>query len=402
MVDISLHIFFYNQPHHQMKFDEMLEQMGPAQKTNKTDQERINDVLNHPFFMDSCKEDDMEQNTISALQSLVFDGTPEEMAENFKHQGNAAFKAGRVKFRDAIHFYTQGILAKANDREMNSLLHSNRAAVNLELMNYRSCLYDCAQAIKYNSKNIKAYFRSIKALFALDRIEEGIDCCQKALAIDPTNQAFIEFLTKLETRGEKVKELDQISQQKQESQSKKERELCDALSVRGYTLIETKDEQENVERFQHPEAPINKIRLTPEGDLTFPVVFLYPEFNQSDTISLFYETDTIYAHLQNMFQEPCPWDPQHTYNPDTLDLYFETHPEKYAKESPKLVSVLKSVHVNNAPSQSAAHRYVYVTLKDILLHPDFKIVNGLVTLIILVRNSPFNVTYRKQFKRLHE
>ena len=51
--------------------------MGPKTFTEKTDQERIDSVLNHPFFMDSCKEDDMEQDSLSAIQSLVFDGTPE-------------------------------------------------------------------------------------------------------------------------------------------------------------------------------------------------------------------------------------------------------------------------------------------------------------------------------------
>ena len=56
-----------------------------------------------------------------------------EVAENFKTQGNACFVEGKRKFKDAIKFYTQGIEAKAEDNHLNSVLHSNRAAVHLEL-----------------------------------------------------------------------------------------------------------------------------------------------------------------------------------------------------------------------------------------------------------------------------
>jgi hypothetical protein len=59
-----------------MQLTEILDQVGPNLHSNKTDQERMDDVLNHPFFMNSCKESDIEQETMTALQSLVFDGTP--------------------------------------------------------------------------------------------------------------------------------------------------------------------------------------------------------------------------------------------------------------------------------------------------------------------------------------
>jgi tetratricopeptide (TPR) repeat protein len=268
-------------------------------------------------------------------------------------------------------------------------------------MNYRSCLYDCAQAIKFNPENIKAYFRSVKALLALDRIEEGIDCCKKGLLVNPENQALTEFLVKLEKRRIEVEELHRISLQKKQAKQKEEMQLMNALKARGYQYIEKKDEDENLVRFQHPDAPINRIQIAEEGELTFPVVLLYPEYNQSDTISSFYETDSLYAHFQNMFQEPSPWDPSHHYHPDTLDVYFETQPIN-TTETSKLISVLKSVEAKTAPSQTAAHRYVYVTLQDILSHPDFRIVNGVVTLIVLARNTPFNLKYRKQFRTMHQ
>ena len=52
--------------------------MGPTLHQDKTDKERIDAVLNHPLFMDSFTTDDaIEKDTMSAIQSLVYDGTPE-------------------------------------------------------------------------------------------------------------------------------------------------------------------------------------------------------------------------------------------------------------------------------------------------------------------------------------
>ncbi|KAJ3275858.1 hypothetical protein HDV01_006724 [Terramyces sp. JEL0728] len=381
---------------------EMMEKLatGPMPHSNKTDEERMEAVLSHPLFMDSVTDDDMQKDTLAALQSLVFDGTPEEMAENFKIQGNSCFQAGKSKYKDAIDFYTKGILAKCNDKELNSVLHSNRAAVHLNLQNYRSVLYDCSQAIKLNPNNVKAYFRSVKALYALDRADEAIDCCQKALLIEPSNQNFITDLKKLQERKIVLEETVRLEKTKQERKQKEQQQLDNILTTRMYRFAKL-DDEETTASYQHPDAPINKIQI--DGDrLTFPVVFLYPEFSQSDTISAFHEDDTFYSHFENMFSEPAPWDHDHLYSPQSLDWYFETHVTKKASEYPKLVSVLKSVEAASSPSQSPAHKYVYTTLADVLRSKDFTVVDGVLTFVVLSRNSPFGAEYRKKHRELNK
>ncbi|ORX79170.1 hypothetical protein K493DRAFT_100969 [Basidiobolus meristosporus CBS 931.73] len=42
--------------------------------------------------MNDLPEDSEENATLLALQSLAYDGTAEEVAENFKNQGNDCFK----------------------------------------------------------------------------------------------------------------------------------------------------------------------------------------------------------------------------------------------------------------------------------------------------------------------
>jgi hypothetical protein len=58
--------------------DNLLDQIasiGPQK--GLSDDERVKNVLTHPLFMDSLEMNENEQDTINALQSLVFDGTPQ-------------------------------------------------------------------------------------------------------------------------------------------------------------------------------------------------------------------------------------------------------------------------------------------------------------------------------------
>lgn len=369
--------------------------MFPEPFSEKTDEERVNAVLNHPFFMANINEENMDSDTVSALQSLVFDGTPEEAAENFKVQGNTCY--AMKKYEDAVKFYTQAIDSKSADDMLNSSVYSNRAAVNLELSNFGSVLRDCALAIRCNSKNIKAYFRSIKALIALDRVDEGIDCCRKAIELDPDFETFHMDLKRLQDRKRRLEEIAAVVKRKVEETEKTANIIKDALVERNYRSVETG----STESLQHPDAAPYRIEFV-EGELCFPVVFLYPEFNQSDVISSFGESDTFCHYFEQMFSSRSPWDGNHLYQPQNLDWYFETHTEKYAKESRKLVSVLRSVSASGSPSQDLAQRYVFLTLGDVLRSNQFTIVNGVVTFILFSRNSSdFSAKYRAEFLKIN-
>ncbi|KAL2916570.1 HSP70/90 co-chaperone [Polyrhizophydium stewartii] len=387
---------------------------GP-QKDTKTDQERIDAVLSTPLFMSSLTEYAEQNETLSALQSLTFDGTPEEVAENFKVQGNAAFVEGPRKYKDALTFYTRGLQAKANDDKLNSILYSNRAAVNLELQNYRQVLNDCAAAIKLNRSNIKAYFRSVKALLALDRIAEGVDCAERALEIDPRNTAIQGELKKLRERKAVLDELEAKRRQREQEQREKEQKLKDAIAQRGYKMVQRRiadDGDSDAESsapptrgsahralIEHPLASDHKITLDPITlRLKFPVLLLYPEHSQSDFIAEFDEADTFYAHFETMFGDPAPWDPEHHYNPQSLDLFFETHESVAPKNRVDLVPIFRSVKAANAPLKTAAHNFVYMTLGDVLKHHLFCVIDGVCTFVVVVRGSEFATTLRKQYR----
>jgi hypothetical protein len=63
-----------------------------------------------PFFMTELPEDDGEENVlVEALKSMAYEGTRDQIAENFKNQGNEA--VGEKRWFDAREFYTKALTA---------------------------------------------------------------------------------------------------------------------------------------------------------------------------------------------------------------------------------------------------------------------------------------------------
>ena len=54
--------------------------------------------------------------------------------------------------------------------------------------NYGMTLRDSAQVLtKLNPQSSKAYYRSARALFALEKYDQALDCCDRCLAFDAAN-----------------------------------------------------------------------------------------------------------------------------------------------------------------------------------------------------------------------
>nr|AAI25258.1 Ttc4 protein [Mus musculus] len=66
-----------------------------------------------------------------------------------------------------------------------------------------------------------------------------------------------------------------------------------------------------------------RLSIDDQGRLSWPVLFLYPEYAQSDFISAFHEDTRFIDHLMAMFSEAPSWDSEHKYHPENLEVYFE-------------------------------------------------------------------------------
>ena len=93
---------------------------------------------------------------VTILQDLKYspdENTPDELAKNYKEDGNFNFKC--KKYRFAVASYTEGLKAKSTDLEINTQLLTNRAAAQFHIGNYRSSLLDCQMALRFTPDHMK-------------------------------------------------------------------------------------------------------------------------------------------------------------------------------------------------------------------------------------------------------
>ncbi|KAL5508112.1 CNS1 [Sanghuangporus vaninii] len=296
-------------------------------------EDKIKEWDSVPLFMQSLPgpDEDVDETAISALQSLAHEGTPDEIAQNFKEQGNEYFKGKR--YREALGFYNQGIDAKPEDPKLLETLLCNRAACNLELKNYGSVLRDCARAIALNSECSKAYYRSAQALLALERMDDAIDACQRCLNFDQANDG-MKTLLDLVLKAKSVNERKERERARQTKKEARERErLKRAFRERG--LIEVPDPSSSAGSDHKPHFEDD----TESSALILPSFFLYPQYAESDIVPNFHEDTTFGDQLSNMFPPNVPapdWDLKHEYVYGKLNVYAITRTKRLLKIGMKM------------------------------------------------------------------
>ncbi|KAK8118953.1 TPR repeat protein [Apiospora kogelbergensis] len=296
-----------------------------AEGYNKTVDEVVAELKQSPFFMTDLEENDDTE----ALKALAYEGSPLDVATDFKNKGNECFK---VKgWWNAKEFYTKGILVLAAEerkraaaargekldlpptttsntegeeeeigeeeiQEQRKVLEAsyvNRAACNLELKNYRSCWLDCAGALRLNPRNVKAFYRSARALLAVDRIAEADDACARGLALDEKNASLQAVARDIVKRNELVTAKARKEEERVARETRRDVLLKAALGARNIATRTTE---------KPPEMEDARIQLVPDPDdprsaVSFPALLLYPADFETDFIKAFNETETLADHL---------------------------------------------------------------------------------------------------------
>ncbi|KYQ89248.1 tetratricopeptide repeat domain 4 [Tieghemostelium lacteum] len=307
-----------------------------------TEEEEDNEWKNLPIFMTSMPDNPENNPNLSAIQAIIDETTPEERSDTYKDLGNDYFKAGKSRYKEALHYYNQALNVKCNDMKRNSIVLSNRAAVNLELGNNGEVIRDCKIAIEFNRQNIKAYFRLMRALIALHRDQEALVIGDQFLKeIDPNNVD----IQKLRDQSQKKIELVQKKElEKQQKESTKKAQL-DQLANELWTKKQYRLGEPFMDLSSYTYQSDRKITIDSTGLTHFPVLFLYPEYNQSDFIMDFQEGQTCGDHLDMMFPpenpEFPPWDRNKSYQIQNLEIYFETNWTKPLLNTIKPVSEQK-------------------------------------------------------------
>lgn len=326
-----------------------------ALKQGLTVDETVAELKQHPLFMTDLDDADPADNPdLAALQALAFDGTPLENATNFKEQGNECFRAKR--WADAKEFYTKGIavllaeeLKRKNQAASSSpqdtttttattttntpapdsptpdpsetkaqldlleSLYVNRAATHLSLRNHRSTTLDCAAALRLNPSNLKALYRSARALLLTDRLPAARDACARGLALSPSNPPLLALSADITAREAALAAKDAAEARA----AHREKLLKAALAARGIVTRETG---------RPPEMEDARVRLVPdeesaESSVVVPVLLLYPEDGETDFIKQFGETETLGQHFGYVF--PLPWDREGRYTAEGVECFAE-------------------------------------------------------------------------------
>eukprot|EP00455_Lapot_gusevi_P011167 TRINITY_DN15134_c0_g1_i4.p1 TRINITY_DN15134_c0_g1~~TRINITY_DN15134_c0_g1_i4.p1 ORF type:complete len:380 (+),score=74.23 TRINITY_DN15134_c0_g1_i4:54-1193(+) len=341
----------------------------------RKDEEELNQ---HPLFATAFPEAGKENDAFKALKALIDETPPEELAENLKNSGNEAYRMGRDRWEDAIGYYSDALDKKCSDEKLNSVIFSNRAQVHLSLGNYGHALSDAKCAIERDNRNGKAYFRAAKAARMLMKLDEAGVHCRTGLAVGKTPELealYREIMDLRRKEAERLRQLHAAQRQKEEMR----RRVLQIIYERNLRI------GPNVYDCVVNEAHKEKLHYDDESkSLHWPVLFLYPEFFQSDFIQDFDENHSLLMHLDTMFPpngQPAPWDQRGIYHCDHLRVYYEIE----------------------SPTQDPAHRKlrevdVNAPLKDILQNDDFVINGDIPAFHIVVKDTPYDVDFRTRYR----
>lgn len=354
-----------------------------------------------PMFMTSAPEDidPLKYPELATIQAMIHDEdlTPEEKAQNLKSEGNAYFK--EKNYTKAILSYTAALTVKSSDQDLKTVILTNRAATHFHLGNMRSALNDATAAKKIKPDHLKALIRGAQCCIELRRFAEAVQWCDEGLAVHPADKKLQELRAAADKHKRAADRDARKAKVKEKKQLGEKEVLLAAIKERGIKLLQStkprrcsgSDNEGDVSSVGLSELSLDglssqevtgaQVFLNPQdGFLHWPVLFLYPEHQQSDFISAFCENNCFLDHLSVMFGEELPpWDSDQKYRPRDLQLFFEDEEKEMLYQ------------VN--PETSLLH---------VLQHKRFFIKAGTPSFIVLVKGSPFCKQYltEKKVKRL--
>ncbi|NXS70528.1 TTC4 protein, partial [Pandion haliaetus] len=301
------------------------------------------------------------------------------------NEGNEYFK--ERDYRRAVIAYTEGLKKKCEDPELNAVLHANRGAAQFYLGNYRSALNDAIQAKKLKPTHLKAVIRGALCHMELKNFSEAIAWCEEGLRIDSKEKKLVEMRAKADKLKVNIKAVKHLQCLLPAlcQETLWDPWLKSALNIK--LVLEPSNEEEEVsdglaeislDGFHSDNATGAKVHLGADGHLNWPVLFLYPEHEQTDFIAAFHENSRFIDHLMVMFAELPPWDLERKYLPSNLELYFED--EERAE--------MYKLNPEN-------------TLLRVLQHERYFVKAGTPTVLAFVKRSPFCKKYFSG-KKVHQ
>lgn len=292
------------------------------ESTKESSKERWNEnnwreeMAKHPLFMTEPIDSSQPMSPMmEALTQLKYDkefNSNEDLVNSYKEDGNQNFK--QKKYLWAIESYSEAIRINCDNNKLISIVYNNRSSAHFHVQNFRSSLNDAKKALALDSDNNKALIRIVMCLYELKRYSDCIEICEKSSfkcldqLIEYKKKAFIE-LKKCERNERKENALKLKRKLFEEN-------ILSVVNERGIKFRGSLFES------IHPAADGRHVCLNELRELVWPVLFIYPEYGESDFIEHFNENQTFTDHLKVMFNE-CPlWDKNNKYKPNNITIGY--------------------------------------------------------------------------------
>ncbi len=347
--------------------------------------EEIDEFLESiPLFATAMPEEGKESDSFKAIKSLIDSVPGDKRAATFKDSGNNAFKLAvrlgeakqnesaeerkrrletRIaKYREAIKYYTSALQVAEDDKELISSIYSNRAQCNLALGNYGHVVSDCRWSLKMNPSNHKAYYRAASAMFKLHKLEGAFGLVYRALTTLDLKKGSPE-VKQFHALGKQIVDVYKrtVVEERAKAEAKRELEakkaaekavVDKAVAKRGLTIGAEQFRDISVQ-YQH------KIYVDEKKVLHWPVVFLYPDYEQSDFIADFPETVKFSDMFKQMFPpytNPLPWDKDGAYNAGSLEISVKVgEGESFAEDIVRIDSRNEGTKLTVQASSTLGH-----------------------------------------------
>ncbi|XP_003974462.1 tetratricopeptide repeat protein 4 [Takifugu rubripes] len=368
--------------------DEFMEKFKTIKYKNAFNEDNWEEEFDRvPMFMKKAPDeiDPEKYPELACLQAIVHDDDrpPEVQAKSLKDEGNAFFK--EKNYEKAFLAYSGALKKKCEDDDLNTVLYTNRAAAHFHLGNMRSALNDAAAAKKIKPNHLKALIRGAQCCIALRIYAEAIQWCDEGLKAHPADNKLLELRTAADKHRRAAERDARKAKLKEKKLHNEEEALKTAIKDRGIKLLEPVKPQRGSDSEDEGSSTAlssstvtgAQVFLDEQGSLHWPVLFLYPEHQQTDFISAFCENTCFRDHLTLMFEELPPWDADRKYLPQNLQLYFEDEMTENLYEVNPEISLL-----------------------EVLQHKRLFVKEGTPSFIVLVKGS----TFSKQFltgKKIH-
>lgn len=326
------------------------------------------DIDDNIFLLQELPEDPTDNPDIAALQSLIYEGTPDEIAENFKDQGNECYNKGKKYYKNAIHFYTQGLQQEITDNDLKGQLYANRAAVQLQLGNNGHVVSDCLEALKYSS-SMKIYYRLVSGLIGAKKYDQAMKYADEGLS-KYSSKTLKRLKEKAIIEKSKADERESKKKQLKSEREGKELKTIETIKKKGIVMGEM--------LFNQMQIYLRELEFTVDdaGYTHWPVLFIYEEYGQMDVISDFREDQTFGQHIEMMFpEEEYPdWDKRQKYKAENLQIFT-------------IVNHTKPIDKKGKRKRARKIRVRQTTpLINVLTHPEY-VVPGIPVFYILPNDS---------------